>query len=304
MKHPLLNKEVACRMVDHQGTPVQSDRLAVNGTTLHVRFAGTGAPVVLLHGIPKTGYHWRHLLPLLSDQYAVIVPDLRGLGDSDHPADGYDSVTMSDDIAALMAQLGHASYHVVGEDWGAVIGYQLAARHPQQVKSLVFAEALVPGFNFEQHTALTPDNAAGLFLWHLGFYFKADVPEMLIAGHERELITYMIKSERRFPDTATADAVEEYVRCYSMPGGIRSMLAVYRAMLVDGEQNRESAKTPLTLPVLALGGDAFIGARNEAIMKQLAQHVTGHVFHAGHDLAEEVPQEMAAVLRPFLAAHQ
>jgi pimeloyl-ACP methyl ester carboxylesterase len=169
-------------MVDHQGTPVKSDRLAVNGTTLHFRFAGTGAPVVLLHRIPKMGYHWRHLLPLLSDQYTFIVPVLCGLGDSDHPADGYDSATMSDDIAALIAKLGHASYSMVGEDWGAVIGYQLASRHPQQVKSLIFAEALIPGFNFEQHTALTPENAAGMFLWHLGFYFKADVPEMLITS--------------------------------------------------------------------------------------------------------------------------
>ena len=77
----------------------------------------------------------------------------------------------------------------------------------------------------------------------------------------------MLKTERLFPDTATADAIEEYVRCYSLPGGIRSMLAVYRAMLVDGEQNRQSAKTKLELPVLALGGDAFIGERNERIMK-------------------------------------
>jgi pimeloyl-ACP methyl ester carboxylesterase len=295
------NKNASSLMVDHQGTPVQSDRAAVNGTSLYYRFAGAGAPVVLLHGIPKTGYHWRHLLPLLSHQHTVIIPDLRGLGDSDHPADGYDSATMSDDIAALMAKLGHATYSVVGEDWGAVIGYQLAVRHPQQVKSLVFAEALVPGFNFEQHTALTPENVSGMFLWHLGFYFKSDVPEMLIAGHERELITYMIKSERLFPDTATADALEEYVRCYSLPGGIRSMLAVYRAMLLDGEQNRAAAQTKLTLPVLALGGDAFIGARNEDMMKQLAHHVRGHVFHAGHDLAEEVPAEMAAILLPFLA---
>jgi pimeloyl-ACP methyl ester carboxylesterase len=137
-----------------------------------------------------------------------------------------------------------------------------------------------------------------------GLLLKADVPEMLIASHERDLITYMIKSERLFPDMATVDAIEEYVRCYSLPGGIRSMLAVYRAMLVDGEQNRESAKTRLELPVLALGGDTFIGVQNEDIMQQLAYHVSGHVFHAGHDLAEEVPAEMAAVLLPFLAVNQ
>ena len=159
---------------------------------------------------------------------------------------------------------------------------------------------MFPGFGFEDHTALTPENVSGLFLWHLGFYFQPDIPEMLIAGHERELITYMLKNERLFPDTATPEAVEEYVRCYSMPGAIRSMLAIYRAMLVDAEQNREASRTMLEMPVLALGGDAFIAERNESQMKRFGLNVTGHVFHAGHDLAEEVPDEMAAVLLPFL----
>ncbi|MFI5841393.1 alpha/beta fold hydrolase [Catenuloplanes sp. NPDC051500] len=288
-------------IVDHQGVPLRTDRAAVNGTSLHYRTGGSGPAVVLLHGIPKTSYHWRHLIPRLTAHHTVVAADLRGLGDSAHPADGYDSATMADDIAALMAHLGHSSYAVIGEDWGAVIGYQLAARHRGAVTGLVFAEALFPGFGFEQHTTLSPENVEGLFLWHLGFYFQPDVPEMLIAGHERELITYMIKNERIFPDTATPDAVEEYVRCYSQPGGIRAMLAVYRAMLVDAAQNREAARQPLDVPVLALGGDAFIGDRNETQMRTFARDVTGHVFHAGHDLAEEVPDAMAAVVLPFLS---
>ncbi|MFK4265323.1 alpha/beta fold hydrolase [Streptomyces milbemycinicus] len=287
---------------DHHGAPVRTSRATVNGTSLHYRTGGSGPAVVLLHGVPKTGYHWRHLVPELTPHHTVVVPDLRGLGDSAHPADGYDSATMSDDIAALMAHLGHASYSVMGEDWGAVVGYQLAARHRAHVNALVFAEALFPGFGFEDHTALTPENvSSGMHLWHLGFYFQPDVPEMLIAGHERELITYMLKNERSHPDTATAEAVDEYVRCYSMPGGIRSMLAIYRAMLVDAEQNRQAAQKKLDIPVLALGGSAFIGDRNETQMRLMAHDVTGHVFDAGHDLAEEVPDEVAAVVLPFLA---
>ncbi|MEU6751262.1 alpha/beta hydrolase [Spirillospora sp. NPDC046719] len=290
-------------MLDHQGEPVRTGRAAVNGTSLHYRTAGSGPAVVLLHGVPKTGYHWRHLVPKLTPRYTVVVPDLRGLGDSAHPADGYDSATMSDDVAALMAGLGHETYSVIGEDWGAVIGYQLAARNRDHVSALVFVEALFPGFGFEDHTALTPENvSSGMHLWHLGFYFQPDVPEMLIAGHERELITYMIKSERSRPDSATADAIEEYVRCYSMPGGVRSMLAIYRAMLVDAEQNRQAAQKKLDIPVLALGGSAFIGDRNETQMRLFADDVTGHVLDAGHDLAEEVPDEMAEVVLPFLAA--
>ncbi len=169
-------------MYDHDGAPLRTGRAAVNGTSLHYRTAGSGPAVVLLHGVPKTGYHWRHLVPKLTPHHTVVVPDLRGLGDSARPADGYDSATMSDDVAELMARLGHETYAVTGEDWGAVIGYQLAARHRDRVTSLVFAEALFPGFGFEDHTALTPENVSGMHLWHLGFYFTPDVPEMLIAG--------------------------------------------------------------------------------------------------------------------------
>ncbi|WP_433560012.1 alpha/beta fold hydrolase [Pseudonocardia xinjiangensis] len=289
-------------IVDHQGDPLRTGRATVNGTSLHYRTGGSGPAVVLLHGVPKTSYHWRHLVPRLTAQHTVVVPDLRGLGDSARPADGYDSATMSEDVAALMAHLGHGSYSVIGEDWGAVVGYQLAARHRGEVTALVFAEAFLPGFGFEDRAALTPENVStGMHLWHLGFYFQPDVPEMLIAGHERELITYMLKNERSYPDTATPEAVDEYVRCYSMPGGIRAMLAIYRAMLVDAEQNRQAARQKLDIPVLALGGSAFIGDRNEAQMLDVAHDVTGHVFDAGHDLAEEVPDEMAAVVVPFLA---
>jgi pimeloyl-ACP methyl ester carboxylesterase len=289
-------------IVDHQGDPLRTGRATVNGTSLHYRTGGSGPAVVLLHGVPKTSYHWRHLVPKLTAQHTVVVPDLRGLGDSARPADGYDSATMSEDVAALMAHLGHESYSVIGEDWGAVVGYQLAARHRDEVTALVFAEAFLPGFGFEDRAALTPENVStGMHLWHLGFYFQPDVPEMLIAGHERELITYMLKYERSYPDTATPEAVDEYVRCYSMPGGIRAMLAIYRAMLVDAEQNRQAARQKLDIPVLALGGSAFIGDRNEAQMLDVAHDVTGHVFDAGHDLAEEVPDEVAAVVVPFLA---
>ncbi|MDA2806762.1 alpha/beta fold hydrolase [Nocardiopsis suaedae] len=289
-------------MHDQHGTPLRTGRATANGTDLHYRTAGSGPAVVLLHGVPKTGYHWRHLVPRLTPHHTVVVPDLRGLGDSARPAGGYDSATMSDDIAALMAGLGHRTYAVVGEDWGAVIGYQLAARHRTDVRALVFAEALLPGFGFEDHTALTPENIdSGMHLWHLGLYFQPDVPEMLIAGHERELITHMIKTERSRPDSATPDAIEEYVRCYSMPGGIRAMLSVYRAMLTDAEQNRQAARNRLDIPVLALGGSAFIGERNEAQARHVADDVTGHVFDAGHDLAEEVPEEMAEAVVPFLA---
>ncbi|WP_345718819.1 alpha/beta fold hydrolase [Kineosporia mesophila] len=288
-------------MHDHRGHPLTSDRTTLGDVTLHHHSGGSGPAVVLLHGIPKTSHHWRLLVPHLTPDHAVVVPDLRGFGDSSHPVDGYDVATLADDIAALMATLGHQQYAVVGEDWGAVVGYQLAARHRDQVTSLTFIEALMPGFGFEDHTLLSPENTQGLFLPHVGFYFMPDLPELLIAGHERELVEATITGERTVPGSAPAEVIDEYVRCYSHPDGIRSLLSVYRAMLTDAEQNRRARQQPLRVPVLAIGGNAFIGSRNEEVMKLLAQDVRGHVFNCGHDPAEEVPDEVAGVLVPFLA---
>ncbi len=288
-------------MRDHAGNPLASNRAVANGVRLHYRTGGSGPALVLLHGVPKTSYHWRLLVPLLTDRYTVVMPDLRGLGDSDHPAAGYDTVTMSEDIAQLMAGLGHDTYSVIGEDWGAAIGVQLAHRHRDRVRSLVFAEGALAGYGFEQRSFLTKENAENVFLWHLGFYFQPDVPEMLIAGHERELITYTIKSERKFPDSATPDAIEEYVRCYSMPGAIRSMLSIYRAILVDAELNRDVVDHPLEMPVLALSGSAFVGNHIGPIAEGFARNVRVRVLDAGHDLAEEAPDEMASAIRSFLS---
>jgi pimeloyl-ACP methyl ester carboxylesterase len=288
-------------IADHHGNTLTTGRTALDGVTLHHHSGGSGPAVVLLHGIPKTGLHWRLLVPWLTPHHTVVVPDLRGFGDSSHPEDGYDVATLADDIAALMAELGHDQYAVVGEDWGAVVGYQLAARHRDQVTGLVFVEALMPGFGFEHHTLLSPANVKGLYLPHVGLYFADGLPELLIAGHEAELVTATIVGERTVPGTATQEAIDEYVRCYSQPDGIRSMLAVYRAMLVDAELNRRAQEIPLEVPVLALGGSAFIAERNEEVMRLFAKDVTGHVFECGHDPAEEVPDEMAPLVLEFLA---
>ncbi|KIF78276.1 hydrolase [Streptomyces sp. 150FB] len=285
---------------DHQGNPLQSARAAVNGTQLHYRMGGSGEPVVLLHGVPKTGYHWRHIVPLLTRNYTVVVPDLRGLGDSFPAEEGYDTVTLSEDIAQLMDSLGHREYRVVGEDWGAATAYQLAARYPDRVRQLVYQEALLAGFGWEDTTRLTRSNVSqGSFVFHLGFFFKPDVPELLISGHEREFITWWLKNEAYNVDALTTEALDEYVRCYSSPGSLRAMLSIYRASLDDADSNHLAAQTPLGIPVLAVGGEFAIGADTERQMREVARDVRGIVLATGHQVAEEAPAETAAAYLEF-----
>lgn len=285
---------------DHQGNPLHSARAMVNGTELHYRTGGSGEPVVLLHGVPKTGYHWRGVVPLLTPHHTVVVPDLRGLGDSRPAEGGYDTVSLSEDIAQLMETLGHGTYRVVGEDWGAATGYQLASRYPGRVRQFVYQEALLAGFGWEETTSLTEANIAqGSFVYHLGFFFKPDVPEMLISGHEREFITWWMKNEAYRADAIGIDALDEYVRCYSAPGSLRAMLSIYRATLNDARSNREAAKTPLSMPVLAVGGRYAIGADTERQMREVARDVRGVLLPAGHQVAEEVPNETAQAYLSF-----
>jgi len=286
---------------DHTGAPVKHGRALVNGVRLHYMTAGQGEPLFLLHGVPKTSYHWRHVIPLLTQHYTVIAPDLRGLGDSEHPQDGFDMANMAKDIADLATHLGYEKFYIVGEDWGASTAYQVAAQWPERVKKLVYQEMILPGFGLEDYSFLTRENVSTyVWLWHINFYSVPDFPELLITGKEREYFNYFIKHETHNPQAITPDALDEYVRCYSSPGGLRSMFNIYRATLDDADQNRESAKTKLKMPVLAVGSKYFIGEDNERQMRQVAENVEAAILPWVHQLAEESPEELAEIYLNFL----
>lgn len=288
------------RIKDHEGNDVLHGRETVNGVRLHYMTAGSGDPVLLLHGVPKTSYHWRHVIPLLTPHHTVVVPDMRGLGDSQHPTSGYDMRTVAEDFAQLMSSLGHERFRLVGEDWGAAAAYQLAAAYPQRVQQLVYQEMILPGFGLEEYSFLTLENVSTyVWLWHINFYAVPDFPELLITGKEREYFSYFIKHETNDPSAITPDALDEYIRCYSSPGGLRCMFEIYRATLEDAEQNREAAKTKLEMPVLAVGGKDFIGEDNERQMKEVAENARGVVLPWGHQLAEECPNELAKAYLDF-----
>ena len=113
---------------------------------LHYVVAGSGPPIVLLHGWPQTWYEWRHVIPALAARYTVIAPDMRGLGDSSRPLIGYDKKTVAEDIWQLVAErLRHQSFHLVGHDWGGPTAFALAAAHPEAVTKLAIIDVVIPG---------------------------------------------------------------------------------------------------------------------------------------------------------------
>jgi pimeloyl-ACP methyl ester carboxylesterase len=117
-----------------------------SGVRLHYCTAGTGDPVVLVHGWPSTWYEWRRVMALLAPRHRLVVPDLRGLGDSSRPAAGYDKKTIAEDLWQLLAgTLGLTRWHLVGHDWGGPVAFALAAAHEAAIRTLTIVDVTLPG---------------------------------------------------------------------------------------------------------------------------------------------------------------
>ncbi|MFD9194567.1 alpha/beta fold hydrolase [Streptomyces phaeochromogenes] len=286
-------------------TDVFTSRLVeVNGLRLHAVTGGDGPALLLIGGWPQTWYAWREVMPALARQHTVVAVDSRGAGLSDKPDDGYDAGTLSADLVALMAALGHDRFDVVGHDIGTWTGYALAADHPERVGRLAILEAVIPG--------LTPSPpffgpaAANLKLWQFGFNRLTGLNEDLVRGREPLFFGYQFAKKAATPDAIPAYAVDVYVDAITAdPRALRASFAYYRALDETIAQNEQRSKTRLTLPVLALGGALWSGASAAQTMRLAADDVTGVVLDdCGHYPAEEQPARFVEILEDFLVANR
>jgi pimeloyl-ACP methyl ester carboxylesterase len=287
-------------MTDHEGSRLTHGRPTVNGVGIHYATGGSGEPVFLLHGVPKTMYHWHRVIPLLTRHHTVVAMDIRGFGDSERPSGGYDTRTMADDVAALATHLGHDRFRVVGEDWGAAIAYAVAAFHRPRVEQLVYQETRLPGLPVPDIGPLKADDPRNG--WHRAFFDVPHFPELLLAGRERPFWSSFMRRIMWDPSAYTDADVDENVRWVEQPGATRAIMEVYRATETDAAQNRTQFPDPLTCPVLAVGGRAYLGDEPRQQMVQVASDVRGVVVErAGHNIALEAPHELARVYLGFFA---
>jgi pimeloyl-ACP methyl ester carboxylesterase len=288
-------------LADHAGVRLTHGKPRVNGVEIHYAIGGTGDPVFLLHGVPKTMSYWRRIVPLLTPYYTVVAVDNRGFGGSERPAAGYDTATMACDIAALATHLGFDRFRVAGEDWGAAIAYAVAAFHRPRVRQLVFQETLLPGLPAGEHDPSLPldDGRTG---WHFSFFSVPNLPELLLAGRERPFWTYFARRQMWDPSALTEGDIDEMVRSVEQPGGTRAILEMYRAREIDAEQNRPHYSDPISCPVLAVGAQAYLGRQVYTQLAQVASNVRGAVIaESGHNIALENPAALAKAYLDFFA---
>src|SRR5271170_6668462 len=221
----------------------------VNGTQLHYVAAGTeGTPVLLVHGFPETWWTFRKLIPLLAASHRVYAVDLRGFGDSDNGPGAYDSKTSAEDLHLLIEALSVGPVHVTGQDISGAAVLRLAATYPEDVRSFTAIEMGLPGFGLEKLADITHGGT-----WHIGVLATPGIPEMLLAGREREFLgQFAFPAMSATPGAITDADIDEFVRTYSRPDGWRGTIGLYQSMLQEGDEIKALAEThKLTVPVLA-----------------------------------------------------
>ncbi len=227
----------------------------------------------------------------MATDYTVVAPDLRGLGDSERPVDGFDKDTVSTDVRELVHHLGFESVALVGHDWGMPTAYAYAAQYRDEVHALAVLDAMLPGVREDEKPRR---------MWHMYFHQQRDLPELLVSGNERAYLSWFYNDLSGDPSKIDSEARDEYVRCYSSAGGLRCGFEYYRAYDTDAEQNERHAETPLEMPVLALSGEWSFGSLTVRDMEAVATNVESEVLEeTGHWIPEERPAYLIERLRGF-----
>jgi pimeloyl-ACP methyl ester carboxylesterase len=271
----------------------------VNGTRLHYVEAGEGPLVVLLHGFPEFWYSWRHQIPVLAQAgFHVVAPDMRGYNLSDRPRDWrrYDADSLAQDIAGLIAHLGEQPAYLAGHDWGAVIAYQTAMRHPELLRKLAIlnvphTERMLAGFRTLRQLRKS---------WYMFFFQIPGLPEWLMA---RDDFSFAKRSLRADSPGAFSNAdLERYAQAWAQPGALTGMVNYYRAALRRSPRAALADLVPIETETLVIWGmrDRHLGSELAEPLPQWVPNVrVERLLHATHWVQHDEPERVNTLLIEF-----
>ncbi|WP_330358853.1 alpha/beta hydrolase [Streptomyces chartreusis] len=280
----------------------------VNGTRLHYVVGGSGEPLFLLGGWPQTWWQWNKVMPELARHYRVFAVDLRGMGSSAKPAEGYDKKTMARDIYELARHLGLERVHIAGHDIGAMVAYAHAANHPEATGKIALLDVPHPDDGWssfgllpepDQHVDSAIEVGERSYLWWFAFNQVKDLPAALLEGRIRLLVDWLFERQAKDPGSIDDYSREVYARAYESAEAVRAGNAWYQAFHQDIVDARSYA--PVSAPTLALGGDESNYAYLRDLMPTKATDVrVVEVASCGHYVPEEQPQSVIDELIAFL----
>jgi pimeloyl-ACP methyl ester carboxylesterase len=268
-------------------------RLAGDGIRLAVQDEGQGDAVLLLHGFPDSSYLWREQVPaLVNAGMRAIVPDLRGFGNSDRPADPQEyAVERSvSDAIALLDGLGIARAHVVGHDWGAVVAWALAAAAPGRVDRLVAMSVGHPNALGDRSIEQRERS------WYMLLFQFDGVAEALLSRDDWKLLHELLRDD---------GDIERYVVDLARPGALTAALNWYRANLAPHRELETPAPLPdVAAPTLGMWSSEDHYLTEDGMLRS-AEYVTGpwryeRIAGASHWMQRDKPEQINAFLLDFL----
>ncbi len=281
----------------------------VQGIDINFAIAGSGPPILLLHGHPQTHVIWRKIAPaLVVEGYQVIAPDLRGYGDSDKPASdehhmAYSKRTMATDQIELMAALGHDQFSVVGHDRGGRVAHRMALDHPSAVNSVSVLD-IAPTLTMYQRT---DQEFATRYFWWFFLIQPYDLPERLIGSDPEYFLRKHIAGQVKTDLAVGEEIIAEYLRTYRNPTTIHAICEDYRASAtIDLEHDQADDERMIECPLLAIWGEKGVVGEIydvEATWRDKGKNVQGIAIPCGHSIPEEAPQELTEALVRFLSAN-
>jgi haloacetate dehalogenase len=279
-------------------------RVRTTGAEIFLRTAGSGPPLLLLHGYPQTHAMWHQVAPVLAERFTVVCPDLRGYGASSKPASdpahaAYSKRATAQDLVEVMAELGHERFLLAGHDRGGRVAHRLALDHPERVAKLALLD-IIP--TYDVFHAVDQKVATGTYHWFF-LIQPAPFPETLI-GHDPDFfLRWHLRAWSAGRDDFFApEAVAAYVEAFRDPATVHATCEDYRAgATIDLEHDAADRDRRIACPLLVLWGEKGKPQDLAAIWRDRGTEVTGRALPAGHFLAEEVPAETAAALAEFFA---
>ncbi len=258
-----------------------------------------GPLVLLLHGFPEDGLSWTPQIAALAEAgFKVVAPDQRGYGDSDRPSGkaAYGLERLTADVVALATALGHDRFDLVGHDWGGVVAWWVATRHPDRVRRLAVLNAPHPSA-MAPYMRRSPSQAL-----HSAYIlaFRAPVlPEVMLRAFDCALLFGVLRWSSQ-PGAFTSEEFARYRRAWRTPGALTAMLNWYRAL---GGERRTGRARRVSPPTLVLWGarDIFLQLGLAKASAALCEDARIIVFdHASHWLQHEEPTAVNAELIAFL----
>jgi haloacetate dehalogenase len=277
------------------------DRIDVGEAVLRVRHGGSGPPMLLLHGHPRTHTTWHRVAPVLAEAHTVVCPDLRGYGESSKPTttddhEPYSKRAMARDCVALMHALGHERFAVVGHDRGAYAALRCALDHPSAVSALVVMDAVPIG-----EALARCDARFAASWWHWFFFGQTEKPAERVISADPE--AWYRPNREQMGEENLAD----FLRAIHDPDVVHAMLEDYRAGLgIDRAHDDadRAAGRGVQCPVLVVWAtrddmEELYGDPLD-VWRAWADDLGGARIESGHHMAEEAPDALVAELLPFL----